>query len=319
MARLARRLLPSLAAVVLIAVLVSRLGAGPFVRALHTLDVRTAAAALAIGALTTVASAWRWVRAARGLGLTLERRRAVGDYYAALFLNGVLPGGVLGDVQRALRHGRDARNQRRAVTAVLVERTAGQVVLVVAVVTCVLLQPSVLPGAVHLIPGRPVLVAALTLVIVAGALALLARSRRVVGPADAAAVLGASVVVLAGHLATFVVAARAAGSVASVLSLLPLMLVALLAMSLPLNIAGWGPREGVTAWAFASAGMQAGQGLTVAVLYGLLALIASLPGAAVLAVRFVVPRFYRKDDLALSSQVCEAAWTASQGEPSGGV
>jgi uncharacterized membrane protein YbhN (UPF0104 family) len=288
MAGLARRTIPSVAAVVLIAVLVSRLGAGPFLRAVHTLDLRTAAAALAIGALTTLASAWRWVRAARGLGLTLDRRRAVGDYYAALFLNGVLPGGVLGDVQRALRHGRDAQNQRRAVTAVLVERTAGQIVLVVAAVTCVLLRPSVLPA--HLVPSGAAHAAVLVLVLAAGALALLARSRRLVGPADSVAVLGASIVVLAGHLATFVVAARAAGSVASVLSLLPLMLVALLAMSLPLNIAGWGPREGVTAWAFASAGMQAGQGLTVAVLYGLLALVASLPGAAVLAVRFVGPR-----------------------------
>jgi uncharacterized membrane protein YbhN (UPF0104 family) len=299
MAGLARRTLPSLAAVALIAVLVVRLGAGPFLRALHTLDLRTAAAALAIGALTTVASAWRWVRAARGLGLSLERRRAVGDYYAALFLNGVLPGGVLGDVQRALRHGHDARNQRRAVTAVLVERTAGQVVLVLAVVTCVVLQPAVLPGSVHLIPGGPVVVA-LTLAVLTGTLVLVARSRRVVGPADTAAVLGASVVVLAGHLATFVVAARAAGSAAPVLSLVPLMLVALLAMSLPLNVAGWGPREGVTAWAFASAGMQAGQGLTVAVLYGLLALIASLPGAVVLVARGVTSRS-RGDESARSS------------------
>jgi hypothetical protein len=50
--------------------------------------------------------------------------------------------------------------------------------------------------------------------------------------------------VLAGHLATFVVAARAAGSHASLLRLAPLMLLALLAMSLPVNVGGWGPREG---------------------------------------------------------------------------
>ena len=247
--------------------------------------------------MTTAASAWRWVRAARGLGLTLERRRAVGDYYAALFLNGVLPGGVLGDVQRALRHGRDARNQRRAVTAVLVERTAGQIVLVVAVVTCLLLQPSVLP--VHLVAGRPALVAVLLLVIVAVPLVLVARSRRLVRPADVAAVLGASVVVLGGHLATFVVAARAAGSAVSVLRLLPLMLVALLAMSLPLNIAGWGPRRASRRGPSRRPGMQAGQGLTVAVLYGLLALIASLPGVAVLAVRYAAPRVTRWRRVAL--------------------
>ena len=146
MARLVGRVLPSIAAVAVIVVLVSRLGTAPFVRAVHTLDARTAGAALLIGVLTTVASAWRWVRAARGLGLSLSVRRAVGDYYAALFLNGVLPGGVLGDVQRALRHGRDEANGRRAVTAVVVERSAGQVVLVGAVVGCLLLTPLACSG-----------------------------------------------------------------------------------------------------------------------------------------------------------------------------
>jgi uncharacterized membrane protein YbhN (UPF0104 family) len=290
MARLARRALPPCAAVAVIVVLVSHLGTAPFVRAVQTVDVRTAATAVAIGALTTVASAWRWVRAARGLGLSLSARRAVGDYYAALFLNGVLPGGVLGDVQRAVRHGRDEANGRRAVTAVVVERSAGQVVLVVAVVACLLLDPSRVFGPSVVIPRGPALAAVLGLAFVAAALVLLTRARHRIRLGDAGAILSASAVVLAGHLATFVLAARAAGSVASIPRLLPLMLVALLAMSLPLNIAGWGPREGVTAWAFASAGMQPGQGLTVAVVYGLLALVASLPGAVVLAARSAVPK-----------------------------
>jgi uncharacterized membrane protein YbhN (UPF0104 family) len=95
----------------------------------------------------------------------------------------------------------------------------------------------------------------------------------------------ASTVVLAGHLATFVVAARAAGSTASLTRLAPLMLLALLAMSLPINIGGWGPREAVTAWAFGAAGLSATQGLTTAVVYGLFAFVAALPGAIVVLVR----------------------------------
>jgi hypothetical protein len=84
-----------------------------------------------------------------------------------------------------------------------------------------------------------------------------------------------------------VVAARAAGSDASLLRLAPLMLLALLAMTLPVNIGGWGPREGVTAWAFGAAGLSATQGLTIAVVYGLFAFVAALPGAVVLIVRLV--------------------------------
>jgi hypothetical protein len=54
-------------------------------------------------------------------------------------------------------------------------------------------------------------------------------------------------------------------------------------MVLP-SIAGWGPREGVTAWVFGAAGLGAGAGVSAAVVYGVMALAASLPGAVVLAV-----------------------------------
>jgi uncharacterized membrane protein YbhN (UPF0104 family) len=53
-------------------------------------------------------------------------------------------------------------------------------------------------------------------------------------------------------------------------------------MALPLNIGGWGPREGVMAVAFGAVGLGAAQGLTTAVVYGVLSLIACLPGAVVL-------------------------------------
>jgi glycosyltransferase 2 family protein len=54
-------------------------------------------------------------------------------------------------------------------------------------------------------------------------------------------------------------------------------------MTLP-SVAGWGPREGVAAWAFGAAGLGAGQGVATAVVYGVMVLVASLPGAAVLLV-----------------------------------
>ena len=97
-------------------------------------------------------------------------------------------------------------------------------------------------------------------------------------------------VVLAGHLATFLLAARTAGATAPLSLLLPLTLLALLAMAVPVNVAGWGPREGVAAWAFGAAGLTAAQGVTVAVTYGVLALVATLPGAAVLAYQLLSTR-----------------------------
>jgi hypothetical protein len=65
--------------------------------------------------------------------------------------------------------------------------------------------------------------------------------------------------------------------------MVPLALLVMLAMVLP-NIAGWGPREGVTAWAFGAAGLGAAQGVSTAVVFGVMTLVASLPGAVVLVV-----------------------------------
>jgi hypothetical protein len=107
----------------------------------------------------------------------------------------------------------------------------------------------------------------------------------------------ASSVAVAGHALTFMIAARVAGSDASVTQLLPLALLVLLAMGVPLSIAGWGPREGVAAWVFAAAGLGTVQGVTTAVVYGVMTLVACLPGAGVLAAAWWLRRAtYRREE-----------------------
>jgi uncharacterized membrane protein YbhN (UPF0104 family) len=97
-------------------------------------------------------------------------------------------------------------------------------------------------------------------------------------------VLLASTVAVAGYVALFLLAARTAGVDASTAHLLPLGMLALVAMSVPANVAGWGPREGVMVWAFAAAGLGSAAGLSTAVVLGVLTFVACLPGAVVLLV-----------------------------------
>jgi glycosyltransferase 2 family protein len=82
---------------------------------------------------------------------------------------------------------------------------------------------------------------------------------------------------------TFLIAARAVGIIAPASRMLPLVLLVMASMALP-SVAGWGPREGVAAWAFGAAGLGAQRGVATAVVYGVMVLVASLPGAAVLVV-----------------------------------
>jgi len=93
----------------------------------------------------------------------------------------------------------------------------------------------------------------------------------------------ASALGVGGHVATFLIAARTAGVSAPLSQMLPIALLVMAAMMLP-SVGGWGPREGVTAWAFATAGLGAQRGVATAVVFGVMVLVASLPGAAVLVI-----------------------------------
>jgi glycosyltransferase 2 family protein len=289
-----------LGGVAILAVLLRRLGTGPFLNALGLINGWSLAAAAGIALLTTVCCAWRWSLVADGLGAGVPLPVAIAAYYRSQFLNTTLPGGVLGDVHRGVRHGRDVGDVSRGLRAVVLERSAGQCVQAAVTVLVLLLLPSPVRSSMPVVAAA-VLVGALGAVYLIRALPRggVSRWRRILrtvatdirdGPMARRAwrrVVLASAVVVAGHTATFLIAARTAGSTASTVQLLPLALLVLLAMSVPTNIGGWGPREGVAAWSFSVAGLGAAQGVTTAVVYGVMALVASLPGAAVLIVAWL--------------------------------
>ena len=291
--RVRRRASPAIAAAVL-AIVIWRLGTGPFLDGLKAVDVRALLAAAAIVFVTTVCSSWRWTIVARGLGVRLSLPAAVAAYYRAIFLNLTLPGGIAGDVHRGLEHGREVHDVGGAFRAVVWERVAGQVVQVVLTIAVLLVVPS---------PVRPAMpfVAVAAVAIVLGTV-LVGRARagrvgsrwmrlRTAVVSDLRngmlrrnalpAIVLISTVVAVGHVTTFLIAARTAGVTAPTSRLLPLAMLGLLAVVLP-SIAGWGPREGVTAWVFSAAGLGADRGAATAVAFGVMVLAASLPGAFVL-------------------------------------
>jgi hypothetical protein len=252
-----------------LALVVWSVGTGPFLDGLQAVDGGALAAASGLAVLTTVCCAWRWRIVARGLGIDLPLGTAVAAYYRSLFLNVTLPGGVMGDVHRGISHG---------LRAVVWERSAGQIVQIVLTVAVLLVLPSPVQQAVPLV--------ALALV-AAVACVMLVAHRRAVAAHELLArrawppIALASALVVAGHAVTFLIAAQTAGVTAPPSEMLPLALLVLLAAALP-NVGGWGPREGVTAWAFAAAGLGASVGVATAVVYGVMVLVASLPGAVVL-------------------------------------
>jgi hypothetical protein len=207
----------------------------------------------------------------------------------------------VGDVQRGVSHGRDVSDVGRALRAVVWERSAGQVVQVVLTVVILLALPSPVRSSMPLV--------AVALVVALFGAVLVARARPGGGRFPWARVMGAaagdirdgllarrawlgialaSALVVGGHAVTFLIAARTAGTTVPPTRMLPLALLVMLAMVLP-GVGGWGPREGVTAWVFGAAGLGSERGVATAVVYGVMVLVASLPGAA-----FLVLAWFRR-------------------------
>ncbi|GAB3586359.1 lysylphosphatidylglycerol synthase transmembrane domain-containing protein [Leifsonia lichenia] len=292
-----------------LAAIVAHVGTGPFLHGLQSLDVATVGAAIVLAAVATAAAAWRWVVIARRLGVGLPWTRAVGMYYRSQFLNTVLPGGVVGDVHRAVDHGRSAESLGMAARAVAVERTVGQAVQVVITLLVIVAGGAGFGGAAFggaafggvVLPALGIGAAVLLMAAAIAAVAS-ARVRNVLrreaaelrvglgSPWAAAQAVGASIVVCCCHIITFAIATAAVGADVPPLRMLTLAVVVLLAAAIPLNLGGWGPREGAAGWAFAVAGFGTAAGVSAATLFGVLAIVSLVPGVFAVALAAIVQR-----------------------------
>jgi glycosyltransferase 2 family protein len=271
---------------------------------LGRMDLRWAAAAVLLSVLQIMLLAWRWQFTARRLGSTLDYGDAFAEYYLGVFLNQVIPGGVMGDVARAWRQtGPSARSgagsgagSGAAITAVVLERASAQAIMTFAALVStlvLLLRPS---GTLHVVAGGSIALALAALfaaVVVQGMRALSSRGTlagRIWRDAQAAVLqpqalvvhLVTGSVVVASYVGVFLAGALAVGVETSLLTLLPLVPPLLMTMLIPVSVAGWGIREGAAAALWGIAGLPASDGVLISVAYGVLVLVSSLPGGLVL-------------------------------------
>ena len=237
--------------------------------------------ALVVTAGTTLCCAWRWSLVAQRLGVAVPVRTAVAAYYRSQFLNATLPGGVLGDVHRGMSHGRQTGELSRGLRSVAWDRAIGQgVQAVLALGAVALLLSAVRPQALVVALVGPAVLVLVLATLPRRARLVLVEDGRLLSTIWPRAAL-ASALAAVGHVVVFVIAARTAGVTIPLLELAALALVVLLASAVPVGVAGWGPREGAAAWVFGAVGLGAAQGVTVAVVYGVMALFATMPGVVV--------------------------------------
>ena len=251
------------------------------------------AAAIVLSVFQVTLSAWRWRFTAARLGLVLPLRRAIREYYLGIFINQLLPGGVVGDVSRAWRHSKTDR-MGPAIKGVILERASGQIVMtVVALCSCLALPDEVRRTLLSALGSVAALVVALAVAVVVF-FQRIRPSRPVINAwfDDIASTLllkkalvvqlSVSLLIVSSYLAVFVMAARGLGVITPATVLLPLIGPVLVTMLIPVTIAGWGVREGAAALLWAAGGLSAADGVAIAAAYGLIVLVSSLPGAVVL-------------------------------------
>jgi len=280
------------------------------------------------GAVQVVLSATRWRFTAERLGLSLPLPAAVREYWLATFLNQVLPGGVVGDVGRAIRHGARAGGDgdwgpaARAARAVLYERTSGQLAMgLLALAGAATLFADEAAPAVRISP-RGVAFGALLVASVAAAGAAwrlpggapsapttgapkpvrspagLPQELRAIFLSGAAPAiqLGLSLLLAGTLVAMFGLAAEATGSPLPPMGTLAVAPLVLFSMVLPVSVAGWGGREAVAAWVFGQLGAAPEAGVATSAVYGVLALIGALPGVLFLPAAPPSQRAPRSED-----------------------
>lgn len=235
----------------------------------------------------------RWCFFAKAISAGLAFRRALGEYFLSSFLNQVLPFGVLGDVTRVLRHARLSKAGRRSdyagpALAVVLERASGQLGLWLVVLAVLPTWTASLPRTASTSVGLAITAIAVSVAI----LLVIGRPRRWVEWRDRARAtipmflapralvrhLPLSLLLVALHTAAFVSLARAFGfslSFGIAIRVVPLVLVA---TTLPFFFGGWGVREASVAGLYHLAGLGSADGVSVAVTYGFLSLLVSLPG-----------------------------------------
>ncbi|MEM7152169.1 MAG: lysylphosphatidylglycerol synthase transmembrane domain-containing protein [Myxococcota bacterium] len=256
-------------------------------------DPRWLGLALLLSVAQLATMAWRWSFTATRMGLELPFGVACREYYVAVLLNFVLPGGVLGDVARVARQtDGEARPLGLVARSVVIERIVGQ-----AVLWAVLLVAALVWGLHdHLaaILGTMGVVALAVIGVVlfarrpgfaqtrAGqALSRVREELRVaVFSGIAPLVQGLSSLAGLGLLvAMFYCGAVAIGSSMTVGQALLIVPFILAATMLPLTVGGWGVRELSAMALFQLADIPVAQGAASAAIFGVVSLLGALPGA----------------------------------------
>ncbi len=268
------------------------------------LGIRPEMLALAFGVffVQLVLADMRWLAALAAIGAFIPFLDSLRIYYIGVFFNQALPSSVGGDAVRIYKAYRVGLPLGAAFNGVILERVGTVLALIILVAaTQPVFLTRVSPGAAEwIVPG----LAAFAVVAVVGlgvlmildrlpraiahwravrALAVVAADTRkaFLSPRAATGILGWSLLAHMNITLGVFFLAVGLGIDVTWLDCMALIPVVILITTIPISIAGWGVRELAMVQAFGLIGVAAAEATLLSLLFGFVALFASLPGGAI--------------------------------------
>jgi len=244
---------------------------------------------------STALAAYRWQLIMRNLGFGQTFPFYWNSYFKGMFFNQGLPTSIGGDALRVLDVAGCGFRKRDALVGIVIDRITGLGALLLLALMAHLVNPDLLPEQI----SHPIvwLVAAGLLGFVGlsflGRLPWLARHPQLVVLKTVSdrllqavslhrlLLLASSLLVPLLAMLTFFAVGQALGLRYDLVTYFAIVPPALVLTVIPISIAGWGVREGVLVGLFSLIGADKTVVLMMSLAYGILLILASLPGLAV--------------------------------------
>jgi uncharacterized membrane protein YbhN (UPF0104 family) len=274
--------------------LIRSIDASQSLRSLMMVPPIVLAAALLMQLIGTCVASFRWYLIMRTIGFSHTFSFYWKSYFKGTFFNQALPTSIGGDSVRILDCARDGNSTLEAFSGVFIDRVVGLAGLLLLNITALVLKPSLLPEQIFwvllfVVSGLFFALIALFhlqyLRFLAGYswlspfLKLSERYQLIYGSGRGIAVqLFLSVIVHLLTLGIFYTLGNSVGLNYSFPVYLTLVPPVILLTILPISLAGWGVREGALVGFFLLVGADKSRVVSFSILYGLLILVAALPG-----------------------------------------
>jgi len=243
-----------------------------------------------ISLIQYILSAYRWKYISKYTNLNISFINSIKYYYISTFMNNILPGGIMGDIFRIYHHVDDKKEIfriGRSFQSVVYERLSGQLMLLSFFILSL--------GLYFIINQKYIAFSYLFLPLIAAfyflkyifnnKLRKYIRSKHY-GNNFLTVFTGEvfwrhtvlSFFVMMSYIFIYIISAVSLGVKIDYFSFLVFTPIILFSMTLPVSIGGWGVREFAALLISFLLGLSASVSISVAIMYGILNLICSLPG-----------------------------------------